>query len=200
MTRVTAPLLVLALAPVIAPAAPRLKDAADEGLFFPIAVGSRWVFVGPQGEFEEAVTEAKPDGPATVLTVVRTEAGKETWRSTFRVSRGGVELIASGGVTYEKPSPWLRTGLEPGAEWEYRYSRQETRFHVRVKFAGLESVEVPAGKFEAMRLEGAETTHPQGLGNGQANLSTTWYARGVGPVKRAWHGEATTLKSFTRGK
>jgi hypothetical protein len=201
MTRLTASLLIIVLAATAWPA-PRPKGADDEAFFCATVVGTKWVYLDPEGEYAEAITEAKPDGKATILTVVRTKDDKETWRSTLRVSSDGLTLIASGGITYEKPSPWLRSGLKPGEEWEYTYRRGDTEFHNRVKFVGFESVEVGAGKFQAMRLDVAETIDPRGGGGGggRPNLGTDWWAPGIGLVKRVRTGQETTLKSFTRGK
>src|SRR4051794_14272872 len=100
--------LAAVLFPLWAVSAPRLKDAPDEGLYFPTAVGTKWVYASQAGDYEEAITESRADGPATVVTVVRARAGKEEWRTTFRVSRAGLDMLASGGVTYEQPLSHLR--------------------------------------------------------------------------------------------
>jgi hypothetical protein len=201
MTKSPAILAAVLLVPLCALSAPRPKDAADEALYFPTTVGSRWVYESPDGQYEERIDESKSEDKATVVTVVRTQGGEENWRSTVRVSPEGLLLIASGGVTYHESSPWLRTGLKPGAEWEYTYIRQTTAFHNHIKFVGFESVEVPAGKFEAVRLDGAETVGVgMANGNGPPTPGTEWYARGVGLVKRVRMGQGTTLKSFTPGK
>src|SRR5690349_4806595 len=105
------------LLPIPAVAAPRPKEKPDEGLCFPTAVGTKWVYEGPTGEFEEAITESKPDGKGTVITVIRTKGGKEEWQSTFRVSRAGLDMLACGGVTYGQPLPHFRSGAKPGDEW-----------------------------------------------------------------------------------
>jgi hypothetical protein len=201
MYRLASPLLIAVWTAAAAWPAPRPRGATDEAFFCATAAGTKWTYESPGGEYEEAVTEAKPDGKATVLTVVRTQGGKETWRSTIRVSPEGLLLLASGGVTYDKPSPWLRTGLKPGAEWETTYSRQTAEFHNHIKFVGFETVEVGAGKFEAMRMDGAETIRPNGaVYGGKPVLGTDWWAPGVGLVKRVRAGQETTLKSFIRGK
>jgi hypothetical protein len=183
------------LVPLWAVAAPRPKDPPDAGFYLPTAVGTQWVYENRSGQFEEAITEVKADGKATLVTVVRTQAGKETWRSTFRVWPDGLDLVASGGVTYESPSPWVRAGAKPGDEWEYTYSREGNTFHARVKVVGRESVEVPAAKFEAIRVESAQTSNGKPL-----FTRTDWYVPGVGLVKRVESDQETTLKSFERGK
>jgi hypothetical protein len=62
-----------------------------------------------------------------------------------------------------------------------------------------EEVEVPAGKFEAVRVEGVVD-----LGTGRTQKSVEWHAVGVGVVKlvvdRGGGEQTTVLKSFTPGK
>jgi len=190
------------LLPLAAAAAPRLKDTPDEGLCFPTAVGTRWIYDGPRGEFEETITEAKADETGTVITVVRTKAGKEEWQSTFRVSRAGLEMLASGGVTYEKPLPFLKSWAKPGDEWDYTYTRAPTSFHNHLKVVGPERVEVAAGKFETVRLDDSESNSLAGgpNRNGPSIESSCWYSPRVGLVKQVWQGQETTLKSFSLGK
>jgi hypothetical protein len=202
MPKPPAALAAILLLPLSALSAPRPKDLPEEGLCFPTAVGTKWVYEGPNGEFEEAITEAKADGKATVIKVVRTKAGKEEWQSTFRVSPAGFDMLASGGVTYEQPLPFLKTAAKPGEEWEYTYTRPPTAFHCRLKFFGPEKVAVPAGKFDAVRLDTAETNSLVGAANrnGPPIESSCWYAPGVGLIRQVWQGQETTLKSFSPGK
>jgi len=186
---------IVLLTPLLVVAAPRPKDPPDAGFYLPTAVGTTWIYESASGQFEEAVTEVTADGKATNVTVVRTQAGKETWQSTFRVSPGGLDLLASGGTTYEKPSPWMRAGAKPGDAWAYSYSREGNTFDVRARFVGRENVEVPAGKFEAVRVESIQT-----LNFRPSFTRTDWYVPGVGLVKRVESDREITLKSFVRGK
>jgi hypothetical protein len=202
MSKPPVPLALVLLLPLSAVAAPRPKDLPDEGLWFPVTVGTRWVYEGPNGEYEEAITDAKGDGKGTVVTVVRTKGGKEEWQSTFRVTRAGFDMLASGGVTYDRPCPFLKTGAKPGEEWEYAYTRPPTAFHSRLKVVGPEKVEVPAGKFDAVRVDAAESNSRVGAANqnGPAIESSCWYAPGVGLVRQVWRGQVTTLKALHPAK
>jgi hypothetical protein len=202
MTRVTAPLLIVLLTAAPAWLAPRPRDTPDDGLCLPTAVGTTWVYEGPSGEYEETITESKADEHGTVITVVRTKAGIEEWQSTFRVSRAGLDMLASGGVTYEQPLPFLKAGAKAGDEWEYTYTRHPTAFRNHLKVVGPESVEVPAGKFKAVRVDQSATSSPFGVANPNTLPieSSCWYAPGVGMVREVWQAQETTLKSFSRGK
>jgi hypothetical protein len=202
MPNPTPALAAVLLLPLTASPAPRLKDTSGERLCFPTAVGTTWVYEGPNGEFEEAITEAKADGAGTVVTVVRTKAGQEEWQSTFRVTRAGFDMLASGGVTYDRPLPFLKAGAKAGDEWEYTYTRPPTTFRNRLKVVGPDRVEVPAGKFDAVRVDQSETNSLVGVANpnGPSIESACWYAPGVGLVRQVWQGQETTLMSFTPGK
>jgi hypothetical protein len=202
MLKPLATLATALLLPLTASPAPRSKDKPDEGLDFPATVGTRWVYEAKGGEHEEAITETKADGTATVLTVVQTRGETEVGRSTYRLSRAGLDLLGSGGVTYEKPLPQVRTGAKPGEGWEYTYIRGRTTFRSQLKVVGPERVDVPAGKFDAVRVDGTETYEQGGVAAGGAapTLSSRWYAPGVGLVKRVWRGEEMTLKSFHPAK
>jgi hypothetical protein len=118
------------------------------------------------------------------------------------VSKSGFDMLASGGVTYEQPLPFLKTGAKPGEEWEYTYTRTPTAFHCRLKLVGTERVEVPAGKFNAWRVDQAESNSLVGgpNQNGPSIKGSCWYAPGVGMVKQVWQCQQTTLKRFSPGK
>jgi hypothetical protein len=194
--------LALALFPAPAESAPRPKAGPDEGLCFPTAVGTKWVYDGPDGEFEESITEAKADASGTKIPLVRTTAARDEWNSTFRVSTAGFDMLASGGVTYDGPLPFYKTGAKAGDGWEYTYNRQRTAFRAAVKVVGRESIEVPAGKFDAVRVDESESNSIVGAGNrnGPATESSCWYAPGVGLVRQVWQGQETRLKAFIRGE
>jgi hypothetical protein len=181
--------------------APRLKPGPDDTPCFPTAVGTRWVYTGTGGEYEEAITEAEADGAATVITVVRTQEGKEIWRTTYRVSADRLEKLASGGVTYDKPLLKFWPGAKAGEAWEYTYVRDGNSFRHGHKMVGPEAVESPVGKVTAFRVE--ETQWTRGVGAAGPNpptAGTEWYAAGVGLVKKEHAGRETTLKKFTPGK
>ena len=196
------PLAALAavLVPLAGISAPR-KDARGEALYFPTAVGTRWIYQTKGVEYEEALTEVQPDGAATVVTVVRTRDGKEVSKSRHRVSPDALEMLAAGGVTYEKPLPYLRARARPGDEWEYEFDRGGLTFRQHLKLVGPETVETPAGKFTALRADGVQRVLREG--KAVADMSTeskSWYAPGVGLVKRVMGGQETTLQKFAPAK
>ena len=200
MHKLLATLAAAFLVPLAGTSAPR-KDAPGEALYFPTAVGTRWVYQTKDAGYEEAITEAKPDGAATVVTVVRTRDGKEVSKSRLRVSPDGLDMLASGGVTYEKPFPYLRARARPGDEWEYEFDRGGLTFRQHLKLVGPETVETPAGKFLALRADGVQRVLK--AGKAVADMSTeskSWYAPGVGLVRRVMGGRETTLNKFEPGR
>jgi hypothetical protein len=59
---------------------------------------------------------------------------------------------------------------------------------------GVERVRVPAGEFDAVRVDQMQAQYPT------APAQTRWYARGVGKVKHTCAGIDISLKSFPPGK
>jgi hypothetical protein len=83
-------------------------------------------------------------------------------------------------------------------EWEDRAADAGRRQKIKFKIVGEEEVEVPAGKFKAIRVSEEEEVR------GRTTKHESWYAPDVGLVKRVTQlvvGEGVILlKSFTPGK
>jgi len=200
MPKPLATLAAALLVPLAGISAPR-KDAPEEALYFPTAAGTKWVYQTKDAEYEEVITESQPDGAATVVTMVRTRDGKEVSKTKLRVSRDRLDMRAAGAITYQKPFPYLRARARPGDEWEYDFDRGGLTFHQHLKLVGTETVETPAGTFTALRADGVQRVLK--AGKAVADMSTeskSWYAPGVGLVKRVTGGQETTLKKFVPGK
>ena len=60
---------------------------------------------------------------------------------------------------------------------------------------GWEMVDVPAGRFRAIKIERAESTDGMALGT-----TTYWYSPGLGCIKVTGRSPDRALKSFTPGK
>jgi hypothetical protein len=101
----------------------------------------------------------------------------------------------------DKPdlSDWrLKVPVKCGDGWEY----EETSNKVTAKFFfsvhGPERVIVPAGTFQARRVEErCELNAPQLV---VASSATAWYSPGLGMVRWTDGRSTTVLKSFSRGK
>ncbi len=177
-----------------APALPAATVPRLEGLdgfvpapcdWFPLAAGARWSYV-----VRSTGSPAGDTARETLLAVRVLEPVKAEPSGVFRVEyefSGGVKstrLIAAG------PDRLMSRGEAAGlrAAW-----KTEATFPSPAKASAtcvaLEKVQVPAGEFEAVRVE---TRGADG-----ALESTAWYARGVGLVKRETPGPSGTIQELS---
>lgn len=161
--------------------APVPKDAGKNVVYFPTAVGAKWVYETAAGELESAVVSEvdKTDGGLIV-----SRAGVDGTRTAYTkmiVSADGLQQAREGADDLG----WvLKTNVKAGDSWQMPEGGKRT-------VHGPEQVKVPAGTFTALRVVWEQ--------NGATY--TSWYAPGIGEVKRvAKRGDAETvtraLKSF----
>jgi len=162
-------------------AAPVPKDAGRKPVYFPTAVGAKWVYETADGLLETAVVSAveKTDGG---LIVSRAGAdGTRTVYTKMVVSADGLRQARDGADDLG----WvLKTNVKAGDSWDMPEGGTRTVY-------GPEEVKVPAGTFTALRVVWEQ--------NGATY--TSWYAGGIGEVKRARTLDGTVtvtraLKSF----
>jgi len=144
------------------------------------------------------VERAMPEAPGFT-------ASRLTVLNHFVVSRDRIEQMAiewknvdepreQGRVTYAPPIVVGRLPLAPGSTWEASSQivtpregqaevRAESKRYVRV--VGREMVEVPAGRFDALRLEIRIVTAAPGNLRPAESVRTEWRAQGVGLVRLA---------------
>lgn len=200
--RLAACAILVAVVPV--GSAPRLKEEVGR-TYFPMTVGDRWVvemrYATRSDEYTEVVTavEKTKDG-ATVVTVGREADGKVGPQSSrVKVTDEGVFRMSNLGTTYDPPYCILKFPVRPGQTWTSEVtSGGAVRTTFKYKAVEEEDVEVPAGKFRAVRLEVDIDTR------GQARKSVIWYAPRVGIVKMDHQdgdsGYVRVLKKFEPGK
>lgn len=111
------------------------------------------------------------------------------------VSPDGVFAAGDGACTYDPPLPLVRGRPRAGDSWTWsgKFIGGLTLSESRTT-AGLEAVETPAGRFEAVRVE---ITHKFTGGQKWEAKSTEWYAPGVGLVRSRSKGMDRELMSFT---
>jgi hypothetical protein len=117
-----------------------------------------------------------------------------------RLTEKGIFVLTHKDRTYDRPLLMLPSPLKPGTSWET--PKDASPFNALIKWTvgKEEEVEVPAGKFNAVRVEGAAECD-----GGITARRTEWLAPGVGAVKVLTTGSNGTevlleLKSFTAGK
>jgi hypothetical protein len=211
MSHVVALVVLLSAAPV-----PKGKP---EPAYLPTAVGAEAVYRyrcvvvppagGPPGARPPAVadstvtvvvTAVEQKGGETLVTLAETLDGKDQGSDTFVVSGKGVfnvKTISPGppeqSWKHDPPICLLSLPHKPGQKWTCDNPAQPGGL-VAVKATktahGPEEVEVPAGKYTAIRVE-----H-----RGKAGDATFWYAPGVGLVKMVSKDVVQELESFTPRK
>jgi hypothetical protein len=169
--------------------------------YFPTKAGAKWVYA--DGGTEDRVvllSDVESKGGATVLTLVTREPGDKTApHEKLRISEKGVFQTEALGKAVDPPRCVLKLPVTKGQKWEE--SSKEDGLEIKTTYTafGPEDVEVPAGKFKAIRVE-LETvfTSPNGTKSVGHRL-TEWYAPGVGCIKQVGGEAVTVLKSFTPG-
>jgi hypothetical protein len=200
----TRSVLVLTLVALPAAAAPAVKSRTV--FYHPTGVGNTRVYettsdnVGPQ-EHTEEVTKVEVKDNAFQVTVRRSNVGPGGADSTFEVSTKGVTRMKLG--TRETVSPLLRLPAKAGDTWTFERQPLPGAAFLNAKqiytMGGEEDLDVPAGKFRAVRVEMESFVEDE-----KRASATAWYAPGVGLVKsvtKLGANERTqVLKSYKPGK
>jgi hypothetical protein len=202
MSSPTVALCLLALPPLTA--APLPKEREKPAPFLMTREGDTKVSEtrgnGSIYESTEVVSKVERKGDAVrVTSSLRLNGGGPDER-TFEASAKGIFFVAHKGKERASPRPDLRLPAKVGDTWTWE--QEEPGFapaKLTWTIAKWEEVEVPAGKFQALRVDSKlESPRTPTL------TGTYWYAPGIGVVKSVLNtstGEQTTvLKSFTPGK
>lgn len=159
--RLTLCLLLLTDIGVAAPIpAPKRKP-----LYFPTEVGATWVYQRPGRDDESATVEAVEEEKGEWIVSRKGVGDNATIYARMVVSREGLRQEREG--TDGKVGWVLKAGLKPGEFWEVPDGGKR-------KVYGPEPVEVPAGKFQALRVVWEQ----------EGATLTSWYAPGIGEIKR----------------
>jgi hypothetical protein len=193
---------IILVASGVAGSAPKLKDL-PAGDYFPTTVGDRWVtemqYKSGTSEYTEVVTAVEKKDGGLVVTVGRESDGKLLPQtSDVRVTNKGLFRMSLLGTMYDEPYCILKLPLKPGESWTSQVSSGGTVTSTfKYKAIKEETVEVPAGKFKAFRIE-VEIDN-----RGQPAKSVIWYDARLGAVKMEHDsGDSSymrVLKSFKPG-
>jgi DUF3108-like len=165
-------------------------------------VGAKWTY--RTGDREETfvvtgVKEKEKDG-TRVVSVGRVIDGRLAPAKEVKLTGEGVFVVAEGGKERDTPLPLLELPAKPGDKWEVD-ARGPGNVPVKWRRAvgGPEKVKVPAGTFEAIRVEHTYTVPgTDGRPDVVVLTLTEWFAHGVGLVRKAsGDKEVGVLKSFT---
>jgi hypothetical protein len=171
-------------------------------LYFPTRVGAKWVYQVGKEELTLSVTAVERTERGTLVTVTNHRPGGNTFiAKKMLVTPTSVTQVEGSEGKLDSPWCWLKSPCAVGEKWESDCSTENFVQKWQCTALGTEEVEVPAGKFTAVRVH---TTHKSVARNGQPcffldSTSDEWHAPGVGVVKEErQHPEfSKVLKSFT---
>jgi hypothetical protein len=176
--------------------APQAKDPPD--LYYPVRVGTRSVYEWHDGDRTvEVVTDVEAKDGATRVTMCEEADGKLVPVNEVAVTAREVRWIDYQGEALDRPVSLLRLPAKAGDRWDVGFATKSRRVKGTATVKGGEEVEVPAGKFKAVRVDRAV--------DGNELTFALWYAPGVGVVKEEfWRAgsrrDVRVLVSITAGK
>ena len=193
MSRVLAAAIVAILVGGPGSAASGAKDPPAK-LYYPTKVGTKRVYDRDTGgRYVEVVTDVKTKGGQTLVTVCEEVDGKLESSDVVSVSNQRLASLYSGADPFDTPVPFLKPGAKAGATWDVEAAARGRTIKGRFTATGEEEVEVPAGKFKALRVEANMTV------NGRTFRATARYAPEVGMVKTVNPSNTQVLRSITVG-
>ena len=170
--------------------------------YFPLRVGDWWKYRsttadGKQSEFTIKVLSDEKQGDGTNLYLVETLSTFQPIHDWYSKPGGQVLMHriaypknAALKADYQPVKQYLKNPLSVGAAWEWKgKGMMGVDIEESSRVTGSEVVEVPAGKFQAMKVE---TKVIQG---GTPVTKTYWFANWVGMVKSMT--DTGTVKSTT---
>lgn len=197
----------MAITGVSALSAPIPSGAQQAPRYFTARVGDTLVYRQDDGfEYSKAISEVERSDESILITIGLYVRGELLRTEKFSCSAQGMFLIGSGlagRLSCRDPEALFLLPHKDGGGWELKYRTTKDEVVVKYSTYGPDQVEVPAGKFRAIRVVETYTI------GGMAMVPTTyWYGEGVGLIKRGVgprkQGEATeiveVLKTFTPAK
>jgi len=176
---------------------------------FPGNPGSRWTFVTRDPRTGALVNEelvaagTRSVGGVNGLVWERRRSGKTFAREVYARDASGVRQLAvgpKGEIVIEPPLPVFRFPAAEGATYNWRGNLRTAALakpaEAAVRLTRRESVQTPAGKFSAYRVDTVLTV----VQNGRSVVlpSVSWYAPRVGLVKQQYvQGSQSVVRELT---
>jgi len=145
--------------------------------FFPLAVGNWWAYTGEGVEFRMTVQDVV-EGQFLIVSEVN---GFPVQREYYAPE--GEDVIAlrreipAGSFDLDPPQVFLRAPMAPGNRWSWEGSVAGQRMRMTFTIMEPETVETPAGTFEALPLV------VTGSSDGEVLRLVRWFVAGVGMVR-----------------
>ena len=179
-------------------AAPRLKNPARPPIYSATAVGTEWVYAYRAGidtsRVKRTLVRTEERDRGVLVSIDREWDGKTVPDSRVLVSADGLLALPVTGKDGRPPVRRLKSPVVRGQSWELPREGWDPPAETYV-VRGIETVEVPAGTFQAVRVDFVESR-----GGVEQSRTAYWYAREVGLVKRTNFAEfGEVLVSFKPG-
>lgn len=181
-------------------AAPLPKTPDAQPYYLPTVVGTKSVYqektsLGHTFEYTGVVTESVKTSKGLQVTIKYKREFGDPDVVVSEASNTGVTRLQMGRKELDPPKEVLRSSARKGDGWKWEGTSGTHNF----TYGGEEDVEVPAGKFKAIRID-----EENKLGKLTVHIKN-WYAPNVGLVKQIQTalGETTCvveLKSITQPK
>jgi hypothetical protein len=160
--------------------------------YHPVTSGAKWEYERDGKTVTLVASKVETRGAARVVTVEIQGQDRRGPCWVVEVSEVGLAQTELGGLEMNPPLMWLQAPIKVGNSWGIT-----TRYLKGTKTIGaVEKVTVPAGTFEAVRVDSDYTLQ------GNKEKGSTWFAPGVGLLRMTDSNgdDVWLLKSFTPGK
>lgn len=195
--RLTAIALFVSCLPLTAAPVPKGKAP----LYHVTKVGDKLTYEVKSGdsvsEHTDTVTAAEEKDGAVVVTISRGAPGRAKPAEKIMVSDKGLMVVSDDFREYDPPVARLKLPAIAGDEWDSTPANAKLGDVTgrKNKVVGEEEVEVPAGKFKAIRVDTTVSL------SGERFVVSQWYAPGVGVVKMVKGKHSVkVLKAYTPAK
>lgn len=217
------PGVVLPIMQTSAPNSSPTSSDLCNNILYPTTQGATWIYTsngGPSGSFNytNSITAVRADG-FTLTSQFNDATHTQEWAcqpdglKALQLGGGSAAGVSIQGMTAELTSleitgVSLPKDITSGMQWQYSVSLQGTvampgdqqsqssgTYSVSMKELGWETVTVPAGTFEAIKIQSNSTVDIIATFEGLEipikfdGASITWYAPGVGYVKSVESGD-----------
>jgi hypothetical protein len=191
--------------------APVPKGTDKESFFFPTAIGTKWVYEISGGETltlfiaNRIDTNGNEKGVEITINEVG-ENGESSYYETVKITQKGLFLVDHKRQDLAIPLCELRLPHEDGFSWSetisVRSKGEKVDFIKTHKFKafGPEEVSVPAGKYQAIRVEDNDLTNRYIAVWYAPNIGMVKSVREYGPIDQKPSVSTIILKSFSLGK
>jgi hypothetical protein len=175
-------------------AAPVPPGEQNGPLYFPTVAGTKCVYEFDGGQIVHVITTVERKEKETLVTVEKEGGDGRVPLFTLAASASGMRQITDGEQPLDEALTLLVLPAKQGDKWNVSSTTSAGKLVGTVQVAGVEDVEVGAGKFRAVRVE-----WDYKIGDAP-QLRTYWYAPKVGMVKMKSRTGELRLKTITVAK